>query len=247
MKLAERTFKRNDYKITSKFGYRNKINTSQGLTSSFHSGTDYATNGEKWAQYALENGVVSKVFTDDFGAKCVYIDYNRLNIRLFYAHLDSVCVKKGQKVNESTIIGYTGKTGKATGIHLHLGLKKIGNAKWVDPEKYDYREKKKQESSNFLGSRGYLKFGDKGANINKICWFFVNNFYGYFGNTKESAKIKLVGVNGDGDYFGEHLKKWVVEFQKRAKVDGVYGDVLDGNIGPLTLNALKKYGFKETE
>lgn len=92
-------------------------------------------------------------------------------------------------------------------------------------------------SDNFLGGRGYLKYGDKGSNINKICLFFANNFYGYFGNTKESAKIKLVGKNGDGDFFGNYLKSWVMEFQKRTGLEQ------DGNIGPLTLSMMKKYKF----
>ena len=96
---------------------------------------------------------------------------------------------------------------------------------------------KPSASDNFLGSRGYLKFGDKGPNINKICLFFTNNFYGYFGNTKESAKIKLVGKNGAGDFFGNYLKAWVIEFQTRTGLES------DGCVGPLTLAMLKKYGF----
>lgn len=96
---------------------------------------------------------------------------------------------------------------------------------------------KPNASDNFLGSRGYLKYGDKGSNINKICLFFANTFYGYFGNTKESARIKLVGKNGTGDFFGDNLKAWVKEFQTRTRLDA------DGNIGPLTLAMLKKYGF----
>lgn len=96
---------------------------------------------------------------------------------------------------------------------------------------------------NFLGGRGYLKYGDKGNNINKICLFFANNFYGYFGNTKESAKIKLVGKNGAGDFFGNYLKSWVMEFQKRCKVDGLYNDEIDGCIGSKTLKCLRHFNF----
>lgn len=96
---------------------------------------------------------------------------------------------------------------------------------------------KPSASDNFLGSRGYLKFGDKGPNVNKICLFFANNFYGYFGNSKESARIKLAGKNNDGDFFGNYLKSWVMEFQKRTGLEQ------DGNIGPLTLSMMKKYKF----
>ena len=38
---------------------------------------------------------------------------------------------------------------------------------------------------------------------------------------------------------------YIKEFQKRAKADGNYDAEIDGNVGPLTLKALKKYGFKE--
>ena len=118
MKLAERTFKRNDYILTSKFGYRKIINTSAGATNSFHSGTDYGTHGGKWAQYPLESGKVTSVYIDSYGAKCVVIDYSRIGKRLYYCHLDKICVKIGQKVNHNTILGYTGKTGRANGIYL---------------------------------------------------------------------------------------------------------------------------------
>ena len=54
---------------------------------------------------------------------------------------------------------------------------------------------------------------------------------------KRVQKIKLVGKNGDGDFFGNYLKSWVMEFQKRTGLEQ------DGNIGPLTLSMMKKYKF----
>lgn len=93
-------------------------------------------------------------------------------------------------------------------------------------------------SSNFLGKRGYLKYGDSGENVHKLCQFFANDYYGYFGNTKKSAHDKLLGEKGNGDYFGPNLKAWVTEFQRRTGLEA------DGNIGPLTLKKLVKYGFK---
>ena len=93
-------------------------------------------------------------------------------------------------------------------------------------------------SSNFLGKRGYLKVGDSGENVHKLCQFFANNYYGYFGNTKKSAHDKLLGEKGNGDYFGPNLKAWVTEFQRRTGLEA------DGNIGPLTLKMLVKYEFR---
>lgn len=137
MKLAERTFKRKDYYITSPFGYRRDPKT--GVVK-YHNGCDYGTNREKWKQYALENGIVTYAQKDSSGANVIIISYPRLKIELIYGHLDTIQVKKGQSVNKDTVIGTTGMTGYATGIHLHLGIRKgVGHA-WEDPEKYDYIE-----------------------------------------------------------------------------------------------------------
>jgi len=42
--------------------------------------------------------------------------------RSVYAHLGSVVVKKGQTVKGGSLLGYEGRTGHATGCHLHYGL-----------------------------------------------------------------------------------------------------------------------------
>ena len=226
MKLASRTFKRNDYTLTSNFGYRKIITTSAGKTNSFHSGTDYSTKGEKWPQYPLEDGTVSSIYTDSYGAKCVVIDYKRINKRLYYCHLDSICVYVGQTVNHNTILGYTGKTGRANGIHLHLSMKNIGGKTWLDPEKYDYKEgKKKVDTKNVLGSRGYIKLGDQSDFISKIAKFMYKTFPAY---TKKQAL---------GNYYGKYIQASIKEFQHRTGLEA------DGCIGPLTLAKLKKYGF----
>lgn len=147
MKLASRIFRRDDWYVTSEFGTRSPINTSAGVTSSFHSGCDYGTNGQKWNQYALEDGSVLSCGIASDGAKYVWVKYPRLNIKLLHYHLDSIKVSKGQKVNYNTVLGTTGKTGKATGIHLHLGLKYLNDDKYVDPHKYNYEEAKETTSN----------------------------------------------------------------------------------------------------
>ena len=94
------------------------------------------------------------------------------------------------------------------------------------------------KADDFLPARGYFKKGDSGKEIHKICKFFAKNFYSYLGNSKTTAKIKLLGILGNGDYFGNNLYNWVKEFQKRTGLEA------DGNIGPLTLAKLEEYGFK---
>lgn len=143
MKLAERIFKRKDYYITSEFGPRIHPITE---VESFHYGCDYGTDLKNWEQYGLEKGTVIAIKTgckdkDGNGyGNYVKVEYPRLGIQLFHAHLKEVRVKKGQVVDENTVLGLTGTTGQSTGIHLHLGLQEIGDSTWLDPEAYDYKE-----------------------------------------------------------------------------------------------------------
>lgn len=145
MKLAERTFRKtcgkgaDQYYITSPFGWRKDPISGEYKG---HNGCDYGTHGNKWAQYALEDGTVESVYKDYYGALCVRVAYPRLGIRLTHAHLDCIKVSKGQSVNKDTVIGNTGTTGYSTGVHLHLGVQKIGDSMWIDPESIDYEEEK---------------------------------------------------------------------------------------------------------
>ena len=126
--------------VTSKYGYRASISTSAGKTNPFHSGTDYYTNGKKIAQYAIEDGEILTATKAADGALYVWVKYPRLGVKMLHYHLDSIKVKAGQKVDKNTLLGYTGKTGKATGIHLHLGIKRLSGGDYIDPEKWAKNE-----------------------------------------------------------------------------------------------------------
>ena len=140
MNLVTKIFKRDDWYITSSFGYRKPIKTKKGITKKFHYGCDYGTHKEKWEQYALENGYILDCGKADDGAKYIWVDYPRIGIKLLHYHLSKICVKKGQKVTERTLLGYTGSTGRATGIHLHLGMQESFGNEFIDPQGYDYKE-----------------------------------------------------------------------------------------------------------
>ncbi len=172
MKLATRIFKRErgnekeGYYVTSPFGKR--VSPINGKVS-YHNGTDYGTHGKKWPQYALEDGIVDNVFLDQYGAKNIWVSYPKLGYRCLHGHLDSFNVKKGQKVNHNTILGYTGETGLATGIHLHLGVKKIGDNNWIDAESIDYQEESPSTSNKFPFT-GTIKKGSKLYNENGVAY-----------------------------------------------------------------------------
>lgn len=214
--------------VTSKFGKRAVLNTSAGNTAPMHRGTDYGTNGKKIAQYAIEDGSILSCGKASDGALYVWVSYPRLKVKMLHYHLDSIKVKAGQIVNKDTLLGYTGKTGKATGIHLHLGVKRLSGGDYIDPEKWsknEYTAPPKAES--FFPARGYFKKGDVSPNVAKIAAFMYNYFPAY---TKKEAL---------GNVYGANLIAAVKEFQKRS------GLKVDGYFGKLTLAALEKHGFKK--
>ncbi|MBQ8029126.1 MAG: M23 family metallopeptidase [Clostridia bacterium] len=143
------------HKLSSPFGERAVIETSRGETSPFHNGVDYSTYGKKLPQYAVDKGVVISCGTDyAYGAaKYVWVKYSSLGVKMLHYHLDKIKVKTGQSVDENTVLGYTGKTGMATGIHLHLGLKRLSGGGYIDPEKWS-----KEEFPNLKKSSNKEKF-----------------------------------------------------------------------------------------
>ena len=68
---------------------------------------------------AASDGII--IFTHDgmfFNGKTIIIDHG-LGLRSTYIHMDSIGVKIGSKVKKGQIVGTVGKTGRATGPHLH--------------------------------------------------------------------------------------------------------------------------------
>jgi murein DD-endopeptidase MepM/ murein hydrolase activator NlpD len=109
-----------------RFGSRRIIN---GEPRSPHSGVDYpARRGE--AVLAIARGVVR--LSDDlfFGGNSVFIDHGDGLVSM-YMHLSRVDVAAGQQVERGQRIGAVGSTGRATGPHLHFGIRWHGAR--VDP------------------------------------------------------------------------------------------------------------------
>lgn len=236
-KISMLVFNNAGHYITSKFGYRKSFNVNGQMTNSFHSGTDYGTSGQKLPQYAIEDGEVLSCGTDKSGGKYAWIKYPRLNVKMLHYHLDKVSCKKGQKVSRGTLIGYTGMTGKATGIHLHFSIVDLTTGAYLDPEAFTYTEpeEKKPEvvaKDGFLPKKGYFGYKDTHPNIAKVAKFMRATFPAY------------TPIRALGPVLGPNLFNAVKEFQKRAKEAKKYNDAIDGNIGPKTLAALRSYGFK---
>lgn len=63
-----------------------------------------------------------------------HIIVEKENLRITYAHLDSVCVSEGDNVLCGQIIGKVGSTGNSTGPHLHFEVTKDGE--YINPEEF---------------------------------------------------------------------------------------------------------------
>ena len=122
--------KKGSYRMASPFGYR--TDPVYGGTR-FHAGQDFAAD-VGYPVYVTGDGVVEKVeygFTG-YGNEII-IDHG-FGYRTRYAHLSRIDVAKGMKVTRGDQIGAVGKTGKATGPHLHYEVLYKGNA--INPYSY---------------------------------------------------------------------------------------------------------------
>ena len=78
------------------------------------------------------NGTVTDVGFD--AEKGNYIIIENGNLKTLYAQLATTNVKKGDKITAKQSIGTVGKTGKATGAHLHFEM--MVDGEYVDPVAY---------------------------------------------------------------------------------------------------------------
>ena len=112
--------------VVGPFGQRSIINDQP---RSPHSGVDL--KGERGAPVrAINHGQV--VLTDDhfFTGLTVVMDHGG-GIQSMYFHLNRIAVQKGQVATKGQIIGFVGSTGRATGPHLHWGIRMNGAR--IDP------------------------------------------------------------------------------------------------------------------
>lgn len=109
-------------RVSGQFGNQRIFN---GVRKNPHTGTDIAV-AEGTEVKASSSGVVTLAGGNYFyGGNMVVIDHGD-GLKTLYAHLKEVKVQKGDRVEKGQIIGLVGKTGRATGAHLHWGANLSG-------------------------------------------------------------------------------------------------------------------------
>lgn len=74
---------------------------------------------------ASNDGVVRLTVDHIFSGRGIYLDHG-LGLYSMYFHLSDVSVKEGDLIKAGQVIGKVGATGRATGPHLHWGMKVNG-------------------------------------------------------------------------------------------------------------------------
>ena len=122
--------------LSSGYGVRlspfmRKNESDDGLLG-YHSGIDISNAVDTPIQSTADGEVVEAGWMDRYGWG-VRIRHTESQETL-YGHMSHLMVKLGQKVSRGDIIGAMGRSGNATGVHLHYEVRI--NGKTVNPQPY---------------------------------------------------------------------------------------------------------------
>lgn len=118
------------YRITSGFGWRRHPVTGR---PDFHNGIDLAIRAGV-VRSIMDGTVEATGYHQNLGN---YVRIDHAGVQSVYGHLSRISVAKGQTITAGYPIGVTGSSGRATGEHLHFGIRRDGI--YIDPWKFLHR------------------------------------------------------------------------------------------------------------
>jgi murein DD-endopeptidase MepM/ murein hydrolase activator NlpD len=107
-----------DYKINSRFGYRRD---PMRRRAAMHTGIDFGGPRNAPVLATAPGEVVEAGRSGAYGTMVV-VDHG-MGLRTCYAHLAKVAVRVGDRVEAGQRVGTMGRTGRATGPHLHYEIR----------------------------------------------------------------------------------------------------------------------------
>jgi murein DD-endopeptidase MepM/ murein hydrolase activator NlpD len=120
----------------------------------FHKGVDH-TAPTGTPIYASGDGVITFAnYRPNGYGKYVTIDHGVDGLSTLYAHMNSICVRKGEKVVRGQQIGTVGSTGLSLGPHLHYEVHMNGRP--VSPIDYQIRLTSVQYNELLLNANEHL-------------------------------------------------------------------------------------------
>ena len=215
--------KHKTYIVTSRYGMR--FHPVDKVTR-MHNGIDLtATNDGKTGLtdsiMAHTGGTVDAVGYDSSAGNYINIRVDSDTV-MVYRHLRAKpTLQVGETVKTGQVIGYMGKSGKASGAHLHWGIKRAGE--WIDPTPYlDADYPVTPEDKTFTLELRVLRRGCKGEDVKGLQRYLLGCGY-YLGKTGPNKD----GVDGS---YGAKTENAVECLQEDT--DGIL--VPDGVAGPKT-------------
>ena len=116
-------------RLTSDFGPRRDPFSHK---ADFHDGLDLAAPNGSDIHPVLPGTVKFAGWKSGYG-RVIIVDHGN-GLESVYGHNSKNLVRPGDAVTENTVLGHVGSSGRATGPHLHLELRKNGAA--IDPIEY---------------------------------------------------------------------------------------------------------------
>ncbi len=116
-------------RVSSGFGTRSD---PLGKVRRFHKGLDIAGPAGQPVLAYREGTVVFAGWKDAYG-RVVDIDHGK-GLKSRYAHLQTIAVKRGDRVGKGHSLGRLGRTGRTTGNNLHFEV--LVNGKPTDPDSH---------------------------------------------------------------------------------------------------------------
>lgn len=114
------------WRLSSAFGYRPDPFTG---VKSFHTGIDMVAPLGTNIKASMAGTVAAASYNQLYG-NYVILSHSG-GYQTLYAHMTTISVKLGQKVNQGSVLGKLGSTGYSTGPHLHFTVYKHGQL--IDP------------------------------------------------------------------------------------------------------------------
>lgn len=118
-----------DYAVMSGFGYRRDPFNGR---AALHEGLDLQAALRTPIRPGAPGKVVFAGWHPQYG-RLVEVDHG-YSIRTRYAHMDELSVTDGQEVDRNTVLGLMGRSGRASGIHLHYEV--VVNGRPLDPANF---------------------------------------------------------------------------------------------------------------
>ena len=122
--------------LSSGFGIRISPFSQRGESDDkllgYHTGLDITNSLDTPVQATADGKVAEAGWMDRYGWGIVIAHTD--DLETLYAHLDRIEVRVGEKVSRGDIIGRMGRSGNATGVHLHYEVRRSG--KPVNPMPY---------------------------------------------------------------------------------------------------------------